>query len=94
MVIFGHAGDGNLHPNILTNKHDHAEMERVELAIEELFRAALELGGTLSGEHGIGYMKAPFLKWELGEAGFEAGQKVKAAFDPLNIVNPGKLFSA
>jgi glycolate oxidase len=94
MVIFGHAGDGNLHPNILTNKHDHAEMERVELAIEELFRAALELGGTLSGEHGIGYMKAPFLKWELGETGFAAGQKVKKAFDPLNIVNPGKLFSA
>jgi glycolate oxidase len=93
MVIFGHAGDGNLHPNILTNKHDHAEMEKVELAVQDLFRAALELGGTLSGEHGIGYMKAPFLKWELGEAGFEAGQKVKKAFDPDNIVNPGKMFN-
>jgi glycolate oxidase len=92
MVIFGHAGDGNLHPNILTNKHDHAEMERVELAVQDLFRAALELGGTLSGEHGIGYMKAPFLKWEVGEVGFAAGQKVKQALDPKNIVNPGKMF--
>lgn len=94
MVIFGHAGDGNLHPNILSNKHDHEEMERVELAVEELFKAALELGGTLSGEHGIGYMKAPFLKWETGETGFAAGQKVKQAMDPLAILNPGKLFNA
>ena len=94
MLLFGHAGDGNLHPTILTNKHDHEEMRRVELAVEDLFKVALELGGTLSGEHGIGYMKAPFLKWELGEAGFAAGQKVKVAFDPRNIVNPGKMFAA
>ncbi|HWR38541.1 MAG TPA: FAD-linked oxidase C-terminal domain-containing protein [Patescibacteria group bacterium] len=92
MVIFGHAGDGNLHPNILTNKHDTAEMERVDAAVAELFRAALELGGTLSGEHGIGYMKAPFLKWETGETGFDAGKKVKAAVDPDGLMNPGKLF--
>ncbi len=94
MVIFGHAGDGNLHPNILSNKHNHQEMERVEQAVEELFKAALELGGTLSGEHGIGYMKAPFLKWETGETGFAAGQKLKAAVDPQGVLNPGKLFTA
>jgi glycolate dehydrogenase FAD-linked subunit len=92
MVVFGHAGDGNLHPNILTDKRDPAEMARVERAIEELFRAALELGGTLSGEHGIGYMKAPFLKWETGVVGFAVGQKVKRALDPRGILNPGKLF--
>lgn len=94
MVIFGHAGDGNLHPNILSNKHNHQEMERVEQAVEELFKAALALGGTLSGEHGIGYMKAPFLQWETGETGFAAGQKLKAAVDPQGVLNPGKLFTA
>ncbi|MDF2875178.1 MAG: putative FAD-linked oxidoreductase [Sporomusa sp.] len=94
MVIFGHAGDGNLHPNILSNKHNHEEMERVEQAVEELFKAALDLGGTLSGEHGIGYMKAPFLKWETGETGFAVGQKLKKIVDPDGLLNPGKLFNA
>lgn len=94
MVIFGHAGDGNLHPNILSNKHDHEEMERVEQAVEELFKAALELGGTLSGEHGIGYMKAPFLQWETGETGFAVGKQLKQVIDPQELLNPGKLFTA
>ncbi|HWR08751.1 FAD-binding oxidoreductase [Sporomusa sp.] len=94
MVIFGHAGDGNLHPNILSNKHNHEEMERVELAVEELFKAALDLGGTLSGEHGIGYMKAPFLKWETGETGFAVGQKLKKVVDQHGVLNPGKLFDS
>lgn len=94
MVIFGHAGDGNLHPNILSNKRDLEEMERVEKAICELFQIALKLGGTLSGEHGIGYMKAPFLQWEFGKTGFAAGQKIKAAVDPQGILNPGKLFDS
>lgn len=92
MVIFGHAGDGNLHPNILSNKRDQEEMERVEEAIGELFQIALKLGGTLSGEHGIGYMKAPFLQWEFGKTGFTAGKNIKTAIDPDGILNPGKLF--
>lgn len=92
MVIFGHAGDGNLHPNILSNKHDKEEMARVEKAVEELFQAALKLGGTLSGEHGIGYMKAPFLVWETGAEGFAFGKAVKQAVDPKSLLNPGKLF--
>ncbi len=58
MVVFGHAGDGNLHPNIMTDKHNAAEMERVNQAIDELFTRALELGGTLSGEHGIGFYES------------------------------------
>lgn len=94
MVIFGHAGDGNLHPNILSNKHDHEEMERVEQAVAELFKVALELGGTLSGEHGIGYMKAPFLQWETGETGFAVGKTIKKVIDPQGLLNPGKLFNA
>ena len=69
-------------------------MERVEHAIEELFRCALELGGTLSGEHGIGYMKAPFLRWETGEVGHRAGRIVKQALDGAGILNPGKMFTA
>ena len=94
MVVFGHAGDGNLHPNILTNKHNLEEMQRVERAIEELFRCTLELGGTLSGEHGIGYMKAPFLEWETGRDGFALARQVKDSVDPKGLLNPGKMFSA
>lgn len=92
LVIFGHAGDGNLHPNILCDKNDPEEMERVEKAIGELFKGAVELGGTLSGEHGIGIMKAPYLKLETGEAGYEVMQSIKRALDPNNILNPGKIF--
>lgn len=92
LVIFGHAGDGNLHPNIITDKRDIEEMKRAERAIEEIFDAALELGGTLSGEHGIGTMKAPFLKKELGDIGVEFLQLIKQAWDPNNLLNPGKIF--
>ncbi len=92
LVIFGHAGDGNLHPNILCNKQDKEEMQRVEKAIGELFQAAVDLGGTLSGEHGIGTMKAPYLKLETGEAGYAVMKNIKQALDPNNILNPGKIF--
>jgi len=92
MVIFGHAGDGNLHPNIMTDKRDAEEMKRVEQAVGEIFEAALQLGGTLSGEHGIGTMKAPFMEMELGAAGLEMMRKIKMAWDPNNIMNPGKIF--
>lgn len=94
MVVFGHAGDGNLHPNVLTNRDDPAEMARAEAAISDLFAAALALGGTLSGEHGIGCMKAPWLESELGAVGMAVGRGVKAALDPAGILNPGKMFTA
>ncbi|WP_242841719.1 FAD-binding oxidoreductase [Desulfitibacter alkalitolerans] len=91
LPVFGHAGDGNLHPNIIVDKNDKEEMQRVEKATEEIFKAALELGGTLSGEHGIGTMKKPFLELELGAVGIEYLRAIKKAVDPNNILNPGKI---
>ncbi len=92
LVVFGHAGDGNLHPNIIADKSDKEEMRRVELAVTEIFEAAVQLGGTLSGEHGIGTMKAPFMEMELGAEGLDMMKKIKQAWDPNNIMNPGKIF--
>jgi glycolate oxidase len=88
---FGHAGDGNLHPTILFDKNDKAETARVHKAVDEIFAAALSLGGTLSGEHGIGIAKMKYLKDELGSSGLEVMRKLKAALDPDNILNPAKM---
>lgn len=90
---FGHAGDGNLHPTILTDARDKEEMERVHKAVDEIFAKAVELGGTLSGEHGIGIAKAKYLELELGENGMEVLRKIKKALDPEGIMNPGKMIS-
>jgi glycolate oxidase len=93
LVVFGHAGDGNLHPNIIADLHDDEEMNRVEQAVKEIFEAAIKLGGTLSGEHGIGNMKSAFMEMELGTDGVHMMRIIKEAWDPLNILNPGKIFS-
>jgi glycolate oxidase len=92
LVVFGHAGDGNLHPNIITDKRNISEMKKVENAISEIFEAAVELGGTLSGEHGIGTLKSPYMEMELGEVGLLMMKKIKEVWDPNNILNPGKIF--
>jgi glycolate oxidase len=92
IVCFGHAGDGNIHTNIMLDRNNEDELKRSERAVEELFRIVLRLGGTLSGEHGIGITKSPFLQWEVGAEGLEAMWRIKAALDPLNILNPGKMF--
>ncbi|WP_274653258.1 FAD-binding oxidoreductase [Paenibacillus humicola] len=92
LVVFGHAGDGNLHPNIITDKRNKEEMRRVEDAVGDIFKAAVALGGTLSGEHGIGLLKAPYMEMELGEAGLAMMRRIKEAWDPNNIMNPGKIF--
>lgn len=88
---FGHAGDGNLHPTILTDRRNAAEWQRVEAAIAEIFDRALALGGTLSGEHGIGLAKAGFLEKETSPATIVYSRRIKAALDPRNILNPGKI---
>jgi FAD/FMN-containing dehydrogenase len=89
--VFGHAGDGNLHPNILFNGRDPQQAERVWLAAEAIFAAALERGGTLSGEHGIGTLKRPFMAAALGEDVLDLHYRIKATFDPQGLLNPGKV---
>lgn len=90
---FGHAGDGNLHVNFMCDSRNKEQMERVEKAVDELFDLTLKLGGTLSGEHGIGITKAKYLEQEVGKSGVELMRKIKSAFDPDQIINPGKIFS-
>jgi glycolate oxidase len=92
MVMYGHAGDGNLHPNILFDKRDPAQWEKVMQMAGEEFRTALELGGTLSGEHGVGALKRMYLEQALGPLSVEIQKRIKQALDPLNILNPGKIF--
>lgn len=93
ICTFGHAGDGNLHPTCTTDIRDQEEMERVEKAFAEIFQKAIELGGTITGEHGVGEMKAPYLEWQFGKAGIRIMKQLKQAFDPNNILNPGKIFA-
>jgi glycolate oxidase len=93
ICTFGHAGDGNLHPTCPTDSRNHEEMERVELAFAEIFEKAVELGGTITGEHGVGVMKAPYLELKLGKEGIAVMKAIKQALDPNNIMNPGKVFA-
>jgi glycolate oxidase len=90
--LFGHIGDGNLHPNILCDLRDPEEMARVQSAGREILEAAVALGGTLSGEHGIGTLKRDFLSENLDAPSIEMQQRIKWALDPENLLNPGKIF--
>jgi glycolate oxidase len=92
VVIFGHAGDGNLHPNILFDKRKPEEWEKVQRMMGEVFEAALSVGGTLSGEHGVGLLKRPYFEKAMGPVSVAVQRGIKAALDPLNILNPGKMF--
>ena len=92
IVIFGHAGDGNLHPNILFDKRDSEQWAKVMKMVDEEFALALELGGTLSGEHGVGVLKRPYMEKALGPISIRIQKSIKQALDPLNILNPGKVF--
>lgn len=87
---FGHAGDGNLHPTIVFDRGDDAAATRAMAAFDELVHAALELGGTLSGEHGVGTLKLPYLSRQLGATERALQHRIKEAFDPHHILNPGK----
>jgi len=87
-----HAGDGNLHPNILFDLRDRGVMDQVEAAGEEMLRAVVELGGALSGEHGIGLEKSAFMPWVFSGDDLDAMRAIKDALDPSGILNPGKIF--
>jgi glycolate oxidase len=91
ILTFGHAGDGNIHVNIMVDKENPAENEKGQEAKKRLFDHVMTLGGTLSGEHGVGITKAPFMSLELDETSMEFMQKIKTLFDPNNILNPGKI---
>lgn len=88
---FGHAGDGNMHPTIVCDLRDEDEMKRVHDAMDDIFKGALAMGGTLSGEHGIGLGKLPWMEQQHGKEGMNAMKAVKRALDPNLILNPGKL---
>jgi D-lactate dehydrogenase (cytochrome) len=89
---FGHAGDGNVHYSVLANPDDEAEWERAETVYRKVVERAIEVGGTATGEHGIGLGKREFLELEHGEGAVDAMRAVKHALDPDGILNPGKLF--
>ena len=92
IVTFGHAGDGNIHFNIMLDRRDGEILEKAESAVEELFRQTIALGGTISGEHGVGITKAPYIGMEIGSAELALMKRIKAVFDPNGILNPGKIF--
>ncbi len=89
---FGHLGDGNVHVNLTHQKKNDQMVKQGEQAAEEIFKLVLQLGGTISGEHGIGITKQPFLNLELSKRSIQLQQEIKKIFDPLNILNPGKIF--
>ena len=92
IINFGHAGDGNIHVNIMTDKQDKDEYERAEKAVKEIFSAVLDLEGTISGEHGVGLTKSPYIRMEIEPVALRKMQEIKKIFDPNNIMNPGKIF--
>jgi glycolate oxidase len=89
---FGHMGDGNLHPTFLTDERNHEEMRRVEEAFKEIFAEAVRVGGTITGEHGIGLAKKSFLPKFLGSAAMGVTRELRRVLDPQGILNPGKMF--
>jgi len=93
IATFGHAGDGNLHPTCVIDQHDHDAIDRAHKAFADIFTAAMNLGGTITGEHGVGAAKLPFLEARLGADQVALLRRIKTAFDPAGILNPGKLGS-
>ena len=94
-ATFGHAGDGNLHVNFLSDEDptEPGVARRIEDALGELFRATLDLGGTLSGEHGIGIAKARYMAWEQSAEVIDWQKRLKRLWDPAGLLNPGKIFA-
>ncbi len=91
VICPGHIGDGNMHPTVVFDRGDDAAAERARTAFDAIMRLALELGGTITGEHGVGLLKRTWLRAELGERSYALQQQIKSVFDPLGILNPGKV---
>jgi glycolate oxidase len=89
---FGHMGDGNLHPTFLADERDADEMQRVHRALDAIVTRTLALGGTITGEHGVGLAKKPWLRQQMGDSSLELMRQIKRAVDPDNLLNPGKIF--
>ena len=89
---FGHAGDGNIHVNFVVDREDVEAIARARKCVAETFRLSVDLGGTISGEHGIGYVKAPYLEYAIDRPTLEIMKGIKKVFDPNGILNPGKMF--
>jgi glycolate oxidase len=94
IASFGHAGDGNIHFNIMLDKKDKTQLKKAEATVEDLFDYTLKLGGTISGEHGIGITKAPYMGKEIGSVELDLMKRIKKVFDPKGILNPGKIFQS
>jgi glycolate oxidase len=94
LPTFGHAGDGNLHINVMLPDREEVTRQLGVSTVRRIFVRAVELGGTLSGEHGIGYAKAPYLSLALSPETIEVMKRIKQVLDPHGILNPGKLFEA
>lgn len=90
---FGHAGDGNIHVNFVVDRNDPDEVARARQCVSETFKVSVDLGGTISGEHGIGYVKAPYMNYAVDQPTLEVMKAIKKVFDPNGILNPGKMFA-
>ena len=91
--MVGHAGDGNMHPTIVYQPDDPDEFARARRAFDEILEIGLSLGGTVTGEHGVGKIKREWLEREIGPVGMRVHRQIKQALDPENLFNPGSMFS-
>jgi FAD/FMN-containing dehydrogenase len=89
---FGHAGDGNIHVNFVVDREDAEAIARARKCVAETFQLSVDLGGTISGEHGIGYVKSQYMHYAIDPATLEIMKGIKSVFDPKGILNPGKMF--
>lgn len=92
IVLFGHFGDGNIHTNVLVDPEDADEMKRAEEALDEIFKYVVSVNGSITGEHGVGISKRPFLSYQFSDAEIALFKNIKNVFDPGNVLNPGKIF--
>ena len=92
IILFGHFGDGNIHTNLMVNPDNPEEMRKSEIVLNEIFRYVISRRGSITGEHGIGISKKPFMKYQFSNREIELFKQVKNVFDPENLLNPGKIF--